>query len=78
MNARERTAVMQCLTDMMQVLQPDAVSAVVDSLSFQQTVTSCKDAVESLRAPGSSTGSSVYLSRQQRSSRGSLSDVMRC
>jgi len=51
MNTAERNAVVQCLTDMLQVLQPDAVSVVAESLSFQKSVMTCKDAVQSLPAP---------------------------
>jgi len=51
MNATEREAVVKCLTDMLQVLEPDAVSAVAASLSFQKSVVSCKDAVQSLPSP---------------------------
>ena len=61
MSAAERTAVMKCLSDMLQVLQPDAVSAVVDSLGFQKSVSSWKDAVQSLPAPGARTGESVTI-----------------
>jgi len=53
MNVTDRNVVIKCLTDMLQVLQPDAVSAVAESLSFQQSVLSCRDAVQSLPAPGS-------------------------
>jgi len=51
MNATERDAVVKCLTDMLPVLEPDAVSAVSASLSFQKSVIACKDAVQSLPSP---------------------------
>jgi len=40
--------VVTCLTDMLQVLEPDAVSAVAESLSFQKSVATWKDVVQSL------------------------------
>jgi len=61
MNAAERNAVVKCLTDMLQVLQPDAVSAVIESLSFQKSVLSWKDAIQSLPAPGSFSGTFVHF-----------------
>jgi len=48
LKASDRNVVVKCLTDMLQVLQPDAVSVVAESLSFQQSVLSCKDSVQSL------------------------------
>ena len=51
MNAAERQAVVKCLTDMLQVLEADSVSSVEASLSFQKSVMSWKDAVQSLPSP---------------------------
>ena len=48
MSMSERDAVVTCLTDMLQVLEPDAVSAVAESLSFQKSVATWKDVVQSL------------------------------
>lgn len=63
MSAAERSRVVQSLTDMLQVLQPDAVSAVVDSLDFQKSVLTWKDALQSLPPPGSaSSGAFVTAS----------------
>ena len=61
MDTTERNAVERCLTDMLQVLEPDAVSTVAASLDFQKSVTSWKDAVQSLPSPVSGSLSSRML-----------------
>ena len=48
--------VLKCLTDMLQVLEPDAVSVVTESLSFQKSVLSCKDTVQSLATTAPANG----------------------
>ena len=55
MNTTDRQSVVKCLTDMLQLLEPDAMSSVAASLSFQKSVTSWKDAVQSLPPPRNGT-----------------------
>ena len=47
MNTADRDAVVKCLSDMLQLLEDDVIS----SLSFQNSVMSWKDAVQSLPCP---------------------------
>jgi len=48
MSSTNRDGVVRCLTDMLQLLEPDALSAVTPSLNFQKSVASWQDAVQSL------------------------------
>ena len=65
MNDAERSAVVKCLTDMLQVLETDTVSAFNDSLSFQNSVSSWKDAMQSLPAPGSVSAGAFAMTFQR-------------